>query len=53
MDPKAHEKRCAALEKGRATQDLAKGKIREHEKNLIEAKANRVIGKTFHTHKGN
>ena len=50
---KAHELRCAALEKGRATQDLAKGKIKQREKIAIETRANRVLGKTFHTHKGN
>lgn len=46
------EKSHAGLMKGRATIDHAKGKISDAEKANIHAKANRMIGHTFHTTKG-
>lgn len=45
-------KRLAALEKGRATQAHARGKINASELNAIHTKANRAIGHTFHSLKG-
>lgn len=42
----------AALAKGRAAQQAARGTITGGQKAAIDAKANRVIGHTFHSHKG-
>lgn len=47
------QRRAAGANKGRATQQVARGTLRESHKAIIDAKANRVLGKTFHTHKGN
>lgn len=46
------DKRHAGLAKGRATQQYARGKLSSGQKAAIDAKANREIGHTFHTHKG-
>jgi hypothetical protein len=46
-----NDKTHAQLAKGRATQMFNKGKISAAEKSSIHAKANRVLGKTYHTHK--
>lgn len=50
--PAVPSKQHAALAKGRATQAYARGKIHGGQKAAIDAKANRVIGHTFHSHKG-
>lgn len=56
MDKKPNDfnpdKRHAGLAKGRATQQFAKGRLSSGQKAAIDAKANRVIGHTFHSHKG-
>lgn len=39
----------AGLEKGRATQQYARGKITGGQKAAIDARANRTIGHTFHS----
>lgn len=46
------DKHHAALAKGRATQQYAKGNITGGQKAAIDAKANRTIGHTFHSIKG-
>lgn len=46
------DKRHAGLAKGRAAQMFEKGKISSGQKAAIDAKANREIGHTFHSHKG-
>lgn len=46
-------KQGARLAKGRATQMYAKAKISGHAKAAVDAKANRVIGHSFHSHNGN
>lgn len=45
INDKAH----AALAKGRATQQYARGKLTGGQKAAIDAKANRTIGHTFHS----
>lgn len=47
-----NDKRHAGLAKGRAAQQYARGAISSGEKSAIDARANRVIGHTFHSHKG-
>lgn len=47
-----NDKTHAALAKGRATQQYARGNLSSGQKAAIDAKANRVIGHTFHTHRG-
>lgn len=47
-----NDKQHAALAKGRATQQYEKGQLSSGKKAAIDAKANRVIGHTFHSHKG-
>jgi hypothetical protein len=44
-----NDKSHAGLAKGRATQQHARGSISTGEKAAIHAKANRVIGHTFHS----
>lgn len=46
------DKRHAGLAKGRASQQYARGSISGGKKAAVDAKANRTIGKTFHTHGG-
>lgn len=48
-----NDKSHAGLAKGRAAQQFAKGSLSSGQKAAIDAKANRVIGHTFHTIKGN
>lgn len=48
-----NDKQHARLAKGRATQMFEKGKLSGAQKSKIDAKANRVIGHSFHSHKGN
>jgi hypothetical protein len=45
-------KQSARLAKGRATQMYAKAKISGNAKAAVDAKANSVIGHSFHSHKG-
>lgn len=45
-------KRSAAADKGRATQEYARGKIHGGERARRHAAADRVIGHTFHSVKG-
>lgn len=47
-----HQNSKAGLEKGRASQQFAKGKISGGQKAAADARANRKIGHTFHSHKG-
>lgn len=47
-----NDKIHAQLAKGRATQMFNKGKLSASERAKIHAKADRVLGKTFHSHKG-
>jgi hypothetical protein len=48
-----NDKTHAQLAKGRATQMFNQGKISASEKAKIHAKANRVLGKSFHNYPGN
>jgi hypothetical protein len=48
----ASKNRVQGLVKGRATQAHSRGAMGHCEKVAVHAQANRVIGKTFHTHKG-
>lgn len=52
VNAQSSDKKNAGLAKGRATQQLAKGRINAGNKNVIDTKANRVIGHTFHSIKG-
>lgn len=47
-----NDKQHAGLAKGRASQQYERGLLSSGQKAAIDAKANRVIGHTFHTHKG-
>lgn len=44
-----NDKSHAGLAKGRAAQQYARGNLSSGQKASIDAKANRVIGHTFHT----
>jgi hypothetical protein len=48
----AIKNRMQGLVKGRATQAHSRGTMGYGEKVVVHAQANRVIGKTFHSHKG-
>jgi hypothetical protein len=53
MQPsKDRTKQHAGLSKGRATQQFARGKMTSGTKAATDAKANRDIGHTFHSIKG-
>lgn len=52
MKPKCSPNSHAGLAKGRATQQYGRGTMTGTLKAAVDAKANRAIGHTFHSHKG-